>query len=206
MSVSDWLSWLRCYHMRGTLAVGLKANLYPRHQHCTNEAQKAETVLSAVSYIYIYIWIDIDIMFLFASWIFNFSVLSRLSLLHWLSSSLLLYEWFLYIYIFLIFFQNYIIYTTHNTILNLRYGHIYELYWEWVMQHGSQTILKENKVVVNLILPKTSNNYCTLRNLVKSVHFKGSQFQLQLISILVFLDLLKLLSHSNFRQGNLCEQ
>ena len=46
------------------------------------------------------------------------------------------------------------------------------------MQHMSQTILKENKEVVNLILPKTSNSYCTLRNLVKSVHFKGSQFQL----------------------------
>ena len=37
------------------------------------------------------------------------------------------------------------------------------------MQHISQTILKENKEVVN---------YCTLRNLVKSVHLKGSQFQL----------------------------
>ena len=46
------------------------------------------------------------------------------------------------------------------------------------MQHISQTILKENKEVVNLVLPKTSNNYCTLRNLVKSVHLKGSQFQL----------------------------
>ena len=28
-------------------------------QHCTDEAQKAETVLSAVSYIYIYIYIYI---------------------------------------------------------------------------------------------------------------------------------------------------
>ena len=28
-----------------------------QHQHCTDEAQKAETVLSAVSYIYIYIYI-----------------------------------------------------------------------------------------------------------------------------------------------------
>ena len=27
------------------------------HQHCTDKAQKAETVLSAVSYIYIYIYI-----------------------------------------------------------------------------------------------------------------------------------------------------
>ena len=51
--------------MRGTLAVALKATLHPRHQHCINEAQKAETVLSAV--ISIYIWIDIDILFLFAS-------------------------------------------------------------------------------------------------------------------------------------------
>ena len=30
--------------MRGTLEVALKANLHPRHQHSTNEAQKAEAV------------------------------------------------------------------------------------------------------------------------------------------------------------------
>ena len=29
-----------------------------QHQHCTDEAQKAETVLSAVIYIYIYITAD----------------------------------------------------------------------------------------------------------------------------------------------------
>ena len=46
--------------MRGTLEVALKANLHPRHQHCTDEAQKAETVLSAVNYIYIYIYIYMD--------------------------------------------------------------------------------------------------------------------------------------------------
>ena len=40
--------------MHGTLEVDLKAYLHLRHQHCTNEAQKAETVLSAVIYIYIY--------------------------------------------------------------------------------------------------------------------------------------------------------
>ena len=34
--------------MRGTLEVPLKDNLNPRHQHCTDEAQKAETVLSVV--------------------------------------------------------------------------------------------------------------------------------------------------------------
>ena len=37
------------YHMRGTLEVGLKAYLHPSYQHCIDEAQKAETVLSAVS-------------------------------------------------------------------------------------------------------------------------------------------------------------
>ena len=37
--------------MRGTLEVALKAYLHPRHQHCIDEAQKAETVLSAVSLI-----------------------------------------------------------------------------------------------------------------------------------------------------------
>ena len=36
----------------GHLGWLLKLNLHPRHQHCTDEAQKAETVLSAVSYIY----------------------------------------------------------------------------------------------------------------------------------------------------------
>ena len=43
------VAWLRCYHMHGTLEVGLKAYLHPRHQHCTDEAQKAETVPYAVS-------------------------------------------------------------------------------------------------------------------------------------------------------------
>ena len=36
-----------------------KLNLHPRYQHCTDEAQKAETVLSAVIYIYIYIYISL---------------------------------------------------------------------------------------------------------------------------------------------------
>ena len=41
--------------MCGTFGVAFKLNPHPRHQHCTDEAQKAETVLSAVIYIYIYI-------------------------------------------------------------------------------------------------------------------------------------------------------
>ena len=46
----------------GHLGWLFKLNLHPRHQHCTDEAQKAETVLSAVSYffhidIYIYIYL-----------------------------------------------------------------------------------------------------------------------------------------------------
>ena len=36
--------------MRGTLAVAIIASPSSQHQHCTDEAQKAETVLSAVSY------------------------------------------------------------------------------------------------------------------------------------------------------------
>ena len=40
------------YHICGKLEVAFKAS--SQHQHCTDEAQKAETVLSAVSYIYIY--------------------------------------------------------------------------------------------------------------------------------------------------------
>ena len=44
------------YHICGKLEVAFKGS--PSYQHCTDEAQKAETVLSAVIYIYIYIYID----------------------------------------------------------------------------------------------------------------------------------------------------
>ena len=40
------------YHICGKLEVAFKASPSSQHQHCTDEAQKAETVLSAVSYIY----------------------------------------------------------------------------------------------------------------------------------------------------------
>ena len=43
-----------CYHICGKLEVAFKASPSSQHQHCTDEAQKAETVLSAVIYIYIY--------------------------------------------------------------------------------------------------------------------------------------------------------
>ena len=39
--------------------MAFKASPSSQHQHCTDEAQKAETVLSAVIYIYIYIYIYI---------------------------------------------------------------------------------------------------------------------------------------------------
>ena len=42
------------YHICGKLEVAFKASPSSQHQHCTDEAQKAETVLSAVRYIYIY--------------------------------------------------------------------------------------------------------------------------------------------------------
>ena len=45
------------YHICGKLEVALKASPSSQHQHCTDEAQKAETVLSAYIYIYIYIYI-----------------------------------------------------------------------------------------------------------------------------------------------------
>ena len=45
----------RCTTCVGHLGWLCTLNLHPRHQHCTDEAQKAETVLSAVIYIYIYI-------------------------------------------------------------------------------------------------------------------------------------------------------
>ena len=41
------------YHICGKLEVAFKASPSSLHQHCTDEAQKAKTVLSAVSYIYI---------------------------------------------------------------------------------------------------------------------------------------------------------
>ena len=39
--------------------MAFKASPSSQHQHCNDEAQKAETVLSAVIYIYIYIYIYI---------------------------------------------------------------------------------------------------------------------------------------------------
>ena len=42
------------YHICGKLEVAFKGSPSSQHQHCTDEAQKAETVLSAVIYIYIY--------------------------------------------------------------------------------------------------------------------------------------------------------
>ena len=45
------------YHICGKLEVAFKASPSSQHQHCTDEAQKAETVLSAVRYRYIYIYI-----------------------------------------------------------------------------------------------------------------------------------------------------
>ena len=47
------------YHICGKLEVALKASPSSQHEHCTDEAQKAETVLSAVSYIYMYILVYI---------------------------------------------------------------------------------------------------------------------------------------------------
>ena len=41
------------YHICGKLKVAFKASPSSQHQHCTDEAQKAETVLSAVIYIYV---------------------------------------------------------------------------------------------------------------------------------------------------------
>ena len=53
--------------MRGTLEVALKANLHPRHQHCTDEAQNPKQYcLQLVIYIYIYIYIY------FAQWRIGF--------------------------------------------------------------------------------------------------------------------------------------
>ena len=49
--------------MHGTLEVPIKAYLHPRHQHCPDEVQKAETGLSAVSYIYVNVNIYIYIFF-----------------------------------------------------------------------------------------------------------------------------------------------
>ena len=45
------------YHICGKLEAAFKGSPSSQHQHCTDEAQKAETVLSAVIYIYIYIYV-----------------------------------------------------------------------------------------------------------------------------------------------------
>ena len=44
------------YHSCGKLEVAFKASPSSQHQHCADEGQKDEKVLSAVSYIYIYIY------------------------------------------------------------------------------------------------------------------------------------------------------
>ena len=49
------LAWLRCTTCVGHLGWLFKLNPHPRHQHFTDEAQKAETVLSAVSYVCMYV-------------------------------------------------------------------------------------------------------------------------------------------------------
>ena len=43
------------YHICGKLEVAFRGSPSSQHQHCTDEAQKAETVLSAVIYIYMYL-------------------------------------------------------------------------------------------------------------------------------------------------------
>ena len=47
--------------------MAFKGSPSSQHQHCTDEAQKAETVLSAVSYIYIYIYIYNMLLSLFCA-------------------------------------------------------------------------------------------------------------------------------------------
>ena len=47
LSVSDDECTRVYIYMRGTLEVALKAYLHPSYQHCTDEAQKAETILFA---------------------------------------------------------------------------------------------------------------------------------------------------------------
>ena len=42
------------YHICGKLEVAFKSSHSSQHQHCTDEAQKAETELSAVSYIHLF--------------------------------------------------------------------------------------------------------------------------------------------------------
>ena len=44
----------RSYHNCGKIEVAIKASPSSHYQYCTDEAQKAETVLSAVMYMYLY--------------------------------------------------------------------------------------------------------------------------------------------------------
>ena len=50
--------------------MAFKASPSSQHQHCTDEAQKAETVLSAVSYIYIYIYIYVNYIYIYITAIY----------------------------------------------------------------------------------------------------------------------------------------
>ena len=52
--------------MRGTLEVGLKAFLHPRHQRCTVEAQKAETIVDRFSASWLRTICDVLVAFNFA--------------------------------------------------------------------------------------------------------------------------------------------
>ena len=81
--------------MRVTFEVAFQALPPSLHRHCTDEAQKAETVLSAVIYIYIYIYIFVFFLlglgFLFFFLSFFFGQLEEQSL-GTLSSSLLVFS------------------------------------------------------------------------------------------------------------------
>jgi len=50
LAIDEVFNWLRYYHMGGIWGGFLSLASIPDFQHCTDEAQKAETVLSAVIY------------------------------------------------------------------------------------------------------------------------------------------------------------
>ena len=84
------------YHICGKLEVASKGPPSSQHQHCTDEAQKAETVLSAVIYIYIYIYITLS----YYRYLFSYKITCLLHSSDKMTVCQFIYIQFMYIYIY----------------------------------------------------------------------------------------------------------
>ena len=64
-----------------------------QQQHCTDEAQKAETVLSAVGYVYLYIYIYIYIYIFIYLFIYLYLLNSQPRIMHFAYSDWFTQSW-----------------------------------------------------------------------------------------------------------------